>query len=234
VDARRTNLPEPLTLFSGRERELVELKRLLPTTRLLTLIGIGGIGKTRLALQAASEVTDAYRDGVWFVDFAPLAAASLVPGAVAQALGVSETAGKEVVQALAGWIKGRQLLLLLDNCEHLLEACARIATILLHAAPETTIIATSREALHIPGEQVYPLPALSLPDAMASFESMTKSEAVQVYLRRAQRAAPDFELTAARSAAIAAVHPAGRHPLALNWRPPYPFPVDRTDQCSSG
>jgi predicted ATPase len=169
----------------------------------LTLIGIGGIGKTRLALQAAAEVMDAYRDGVWFVDFAPLAAAALVPSAVAQALGVSETAGTELVQALAGRIKGRQLLLLLDNCEHLLEACARIATILLHAAPEATIIATSREALHIPGEQIFPLSALSLPDPMASFESMTKSEAVQLFLERAQRQQPDFELTAARSAAIA-------------------------------
>jgi non-specific serine/threonine protein kinase len=216
VEARRTNLPEPLTLFIGRERELVEIKRLLPTTRLLTLIGIGGIGKTRLALQAAAEVMDAYRDGVWFVDFAPLAAAALVPSAVAQALGLSETAGKELVQALAGRIKGRQLLLLLDNCEHLLEACARIAIILLHAAPETTIIATSREGLHIRAEQVFPLPALSLPDPTASFESITKSEAVQLFLERAQRQQPDFELTAARSAAIAqlCIHLDGI-PLAL-------------------
>src|SRR5204863_8194949 len=139
----------------------------------------------------------------WFVDLAPLDTPALVPSAMAQALGVSETTGKEFARTLSGQIKGRELLLLLDNCEHLLEACARLATVLLHAAPESTIIATSREPLRIPGEQIYPLPTLSLPDSIASVESMTGSEAVQLFIERAQRQEPHFELTAARFVAIA-------------------------------
>ena len=182
--------PEPLTSFIGRERELVDIKRLLPGTRLLTLVGVGGIGKTRLALQAAAEVMAAYRDGVWLVDLAPLADPTLVPSAVAQVLGVHEAARKPVLETLCTRVKGRQLLLLLDNCEHLLEACARLADAMLHAAAEATIMATSREPLRVPGEQTYPLPALSLPDRTANAESMGGSEAVQLFVERAQKQNP--------------------------------------------
>ena len=189
-DRQRSNLPEPLTSFIGRERELVDIKRLLPGTRLLTLVGVGGIGKTRLALQAAAEVMAAYRDGVWLVDLAPLADPTLVPSAVAQVLGVHEAARKPVLETLCTRVKGRQLLLLLDNCEHLLEACARLADAMLHAAAEATIMATSREPLRVPGEQTYPLPALSLPDRTANAESMGGSEAVQLFVERAQKQNP--------------------------------------------
>ena len=135
----------------------------MPNNRLLTLVGIGGIGKTRLALQVAAGAIDAYRDGVWFVELAPLTDPSLVPSAVAQVLGVSEAAGKPLLETLCRQVKGRQILLLLDNCEHLLDACARLADAMLRSAVELTIIATSREPLHVAGEQTYTLPALSLP-----------------------------------------------------------------------
>jgi len=204
------------TSFVGRERELVDTKRLLSRCRLLTLVGIGGIGKTRLALQAAAEVVDAYRDGVWFVDLAPLADAALVPSAVAQVLAVRETAGTPLVETLRGYMRGRQLLLLLDNCEHLLAGCATLADALLRGAPELSIIATSREPLRVAGEQTYPLATLSLPDPAASAETIGRSEAVQLLLDRAEKQQPDFAQTDARAGAIAqlCIHLDGI-PLAL-------------------
>ena len=198
-----SNLPEPQTSFIGRERELVEIKRLLPGTRLLTLVGIGGIGKTRLALQAAAEVIPAYRDGVWLVDLASLVDPALVPSAVAQVLDVREAAGKPLIETLCGKVKGRQLLLMLDNCEHLLGACARLADAMLRSAAELTIMATSRESLHVAGEQTYPLLALSLPDPNAGSESVARSEAVQLFVERAQKQQPDFTLTVTRAPAVA-------------------------------
>ncbi len=189
----RSNLPEPLTSFIGRERELVEIKRLLPGKRLLTLVGVGGIGKTRLALQVAAEVVDAYRDGVWFVDLAPLADPALVPSAVAQVLGVREAADTSVTAALCSQVKGRQLLLMLDNCEHLLDASASIADALLGSVADATIIATSREPLRVAGEQTYALQTLSLPNPSADVEQVGRSEAVQLFVERARRQQPDFQ-----------------------------------------
>ena len=199
----RTNLPEPMTSFIGRERELVEIKRLLPGKRLVTIVGIGGIGKTRLALQAAAEVIDAYRDGVWFVDLAPLADPALVPSAVAQVLGVREAAGKPITAAVCTRIRERQLLLLLDNCEHVLGASASLVETLLGSVANVTIIATSREPLRIAGEQTYPLQTLSLPDPAADMDSVGRSEAVQLFVERARGQQPGFELTAARARAVA-------------------------------
>jgi len=200
-----SNLPEPLTSFIGRERELVEIKSLLPTTRLLTLVGIGGIGKTRLALQVASEVVAAYRDGAWVVDLALLADPALVPSAVAQVLGVRELPAKPIVETLCAQVKGREALLLLDNCEHLLEACARLADALLRAAAKLTIVATSREPLGLAGEQTYPLPALSLPEPTATAETVGRSEAVQLFVARAQKQQLDFKLNAVRWPIIAQI-----------------------------
>ncbi len=199
----RTNLPESTTSFVGRERELVEIKRLLPTTRLLTLVGTGGIGKTRLAQQLAAEVMDAYRDGVWFVDLAPIIDPMRVPSAVAQVLGVREMQGKLLPETLRDQVKNQQLLLVLDNCEHLLDGCAQLADAVLEGTSAPTIIATSREALRVAGEQIYPVPPLSLPDPQANFETMASSEAVQLFVDRAQRTQPGFELTVARAPAIA-------------------------------
>jgi predicted ATPase/DNA-binding winged helix-turn-helix (wHTH) protein len=212
----RSNLPAPLTSFIGRERELVEIKRLLPGTRLLTLVGVGGIGKTRLALQVAAEVTDAYRDGVWLVELGSISDPSLVPSSVAQVLEVQERAGKPLTDTLCAYLKTRQLLLILDNCEHLLDACTRLTDAVLRQAPEPTIIATSREPLQLAGEQTYPLQALSLPDPSAGTEAMARSEAVQLLVELIRRQLPDFELTPARRPAIAqlCIHLDGI-PLAL-------------------
>ena len=216
AQAGRTNLPESTTSFVGRERELVEIKRLLPTTRLLTLVGTGGIGKTRLAQQLAAEVMDAYRDGVWFVDLAPIVDPLRVPSAVAQVLGAREMEGKPLPLALCDQVRNQQLLLVLDNCEHLLDGCAQLADAMLRGTSAPTIIATSREALRVEGEQIYPLPPLSLPDPQASVETMAGSEAVQLFVDRAQRTQPGFELTADRAPAIAelCIHLDGI-PLAL-------------------
>lgn len=202
---RFAHLPEPLTSFVGRERELVELKRLLGKSRLLTLSGAGGIGKTRLALQLAAEVQDAYRDGLWFIDFAPLDDAALVPNVAAQTLGVRQSAGTSLVEALCSHVKGQRLLLIFDNCEHVLDASARLAEAMLRGSPEPAILATSREPLHIGGEQVYRLPTLSLPDPAANMESIRQSDAVLLFVDRAQHQQHDFALTPALASTVAQV-----------------------------
>jgi predicted ATPase/DNA-binding winged helix-turn-helix (wHTH) protein len=212
----RTNLPEPLTSFIGRERELVEIKRLLPGKRLLTLVGVGGIGKTRLALQVAYEVMDAYRDGVWLVELGSISDPLLVPTSVAQVLGVQERAGTLLTDTLCANLKARQLLLILDNCEHLLDACATLADAILRGAAAPTIIATGREPLHVEGEQTYTLQSLSLPEPSTDAEAVGRSEAAQLFVERVQRQLPDFALTAARAPAVAelCIHLDGI-PLAL-------------------
>ncbi|TMG82141.1 MAG: tetratricopeptide repeat protein [Betaproteobacteria bacterium] len=199
------NLPEALTSFIGRERELVEIKRLLPTKRLVTIIGIGGIGKTRLALQAGAEVVDAYRDGVWLAELASIRDPSLVPTTVAQALGVRERAGTPPIESLCAHLRSRQVLLILDNCEHLLDGCARLADTVLGEAKDATIMATSREALRVAGEQIYALQPLSLPERGSKPETMRHSEAVQLFVERVQRQLPGFELTPDRAPAVAEV-----------------------------
>ncbi len=207
-----SNLPEPLTSFIGRERELVEIKRLLPGKRLLTLVGVGGIGKTRLALQVAAEAMDAYRDGVWLIELGSIGNPLLVPTSVAQALGIPERTGAPLIDTLCAHLKTRQLLLILDNCEHLLDACARLADAVLRSVADATIIATSREPLHVAGEQIYPLQTLSLPVPSASAEAVARSEAVQLFVERSRRQLPDFALTADRAPAVAQLcHPSG------NW-----------------
>jgi predicted ATPase len=203
--SRRSNLPEALTSFIGRERELVEIKRLLPGKRLLTIVGAGGIGKTRLALQAAAEVVDAYRDGVWLAELASIRDPALVPTTVAQALGVQEKPGTPPIESLRAHLRSRQVLLILDNCEHLIEACAKLADAVLGEAKGATIIVTSREALRVAGEQIYPLQPLSLPEQVATAGTMERSEAVQLFVDRVQRQLPDFELTPARAPAVAEV-----------------------------
>ena len=213
-ERKRSNLSEPLSPFIGRERELLEIKRLLPGKRLLTLVGVGGIGKTRLALQLAAEVIDAYRDGVWLVELGPVSDPLLVPSSVAQVFGVR--AAKSLVDALCAHLRQRQLLLILDNCEHVLDASAKLADAVLRSGADTTIVATSREPLHVAGEQTYPLQALSLPERSAGIEAVGRSDAVQLFIERARRQLPSFELTSAHAGAIAelCIHLDGI-PLAL-------------------
>jgi DNA-binding winged helix-turn-helix (wHTH) protein len=232
LDDKRTNLPEPLTSFIGRERELAEIKRLLPGKRLLTLVGVGGIGKTRLALQVAAEVIDAYRDGVWLIELGSISDPLVVPTAVAQVLGVQERTGTPLTETLCAHLKARQLLLILDNCEHLLDACATLTDAMLRGAAEPTIIATSREPLHVEGEQTYPLQTLSLPEPSASAEAHGTLRGGAA-LRRA-RSASAARLRIDRSTRFRggrAMHPPRRHsPGAGVGGRACSFFIDRADQ----
>lgn len=160
----RHNLPARRTSFVGRERELLEVKRELAMTRMLTLTGAGGSGKTRLALETARDLAGAYPDGAWLVELAPLSQPSLMPQAVASVLGVREQADRPLEGTLAEALRARTLLLLLDNCEHLVDAAARLADLLLDACPKVRLLATSREALGVAGEVNWPVPPLPLPD----------------------------------------------------------------------
>ncbi len=205
ANRKRTNLPESLTSFVGRERELAEIKQKLPATRLMTLTGMGGLGKTRLAQQAAAEMLDAYRDGVWFVDLAPLVDPALVPSALAQVLQVKESGGQPLLTTLCNHLRTRETLLILDNCEHVLDGCARMTEALLRDAAQVTVLATSREALHLGGECAYPLDPLTLPDPQADAKSIARSDAVQLFIDRARQHRPRLDPEAQQARVIAEI-----------------------------
>ena len=218
LEATPNNLPQQVTSFIGRQRELAEIGDLLARTRLLTLHGAGGIGKTRLSLQAAAEAIDDYPDGVWFVELAPLSDARRVRQSVASVLGVKEEAGRPVQQALGKHVRDRQLLIILDNCEHLLQACAEVASALLQAGPKVRILATSREPLRVAGETTYPVPALAVPAPCddPALPAWAQVEAVRLFMERATAAQPRFQLTQKNAAAIAAIcHSLDGIPLAI-------------------
>jgi non-specific serine/threonine protein kinase len=198
------NLPIPLTSFIGREHEQADVIALLTGSRLLTLTGAGGVGKTRLALQAAGEVLVNYRDGVWLVELAALADAALVSQAVAAVLNVREEPGQPIVTTLVNYLKAGQLLLVLDNCEHLIGACAELATTLLQQRPSIRLLATSREGLGVAGERLYRVPSLALPnpDRLLSVERLLAFSAVQLLVERARARRSDFTLTTQNARAI--------------------------------
>jgi predicted ATPase len=201
--ARPGNLPVALSSFIGRERELGELGKVLANTRLLTLTGAGGCGKTRLALQTASELVDRFPDGVWWVELAPLAEERLVGAAIAEALGVRPLPGTTELQACGAYLASRQALVILDNCEHLLTACAEAAVALLQAAPEVAVVATSRAPLGIGGETHGRVPSLSLPGPETSSDVLVGSDAVSLFVQRAREVRPDFALTDGNAESVA-------------------------------
>ncbi|HZD70994.1 MAG TPA: BTAD domain-containing putative transcriptional regulator, partial [Actinomycetes bacterium] len=194
----RTNLPERLTSFVGRQEETKQVLELLAESRLVTLVGTGGSGKTRLAVEVGAALADRYREGVWLVDLAPLTDATLMPQAVATALHVPEDPVRALTASLVDFLRPKQLLLILDNCEHLIEAAADLADTLLSAASEVTILATSREALGVPGETVLQIPPLGLPEAVSvdrGPEAVLQYDAIRLFVDRAAAARPGFTLT---------------------------------------
>jgi class 3 adenylate cyclase len=217
LDALPHNLPVQLTSFVGREPELAAVRGALAAHRLVTLTGAGGCGKTRLGLQVAADALAAFADGAWFVDLAALADAALVPQAVLAALGLPEPPGRAPLGALADALRRRALLLVLDNCEHLLEACATLADTLLRACPRLHILATSRELLGVPGEATHRVPSLGVPEpelvrdlgsrdaGPEAVERLRRCEAVQLFVERARLVQPDFALVPEQAPALAQV-----------------------------
>jgi predicted ATPase/DNA-binding SARP family transcriptional activator len=213
----KNNLPLQLTTFIGREKVLDEIMNLIAKNRLVTLTGAGGIGKTRLSIQAASALLHDFPNGTWLVELAPLSDAALVPQGIVNTLGLIEQAGRPPQTILTDFLQEKKSLLILDNCEHLIQACAQLVETLLHACPDLHILATSREALDISGETVYLVPVLSTPDALPSTrDTLSQYEAVQLFVERAQSAMHNFSLTQDNAAAIAQVcHLLDGIPLAL-------------------
>ncbi|HEX2542448.1 MAG TPA: tetratricopeptide repeat protein [Caldimonas sp.] len=197
------NLPQPATSFIGRERELAEVRNLLGTSRLLTLLGMGGLGKTRLSLQVAAEQMHQFPDGVWFLDLAPISDPALVVGEAAKVLGVREEPDRPLLQTLCAHLKSRRALLILDNCEHLVKASAQLASAILKVAPQVRLLASSREALRAPGEQCYPVLPLPVPSRGDSMEALLRSTAVRLFVDRAQLHKPGFSLGEREAPAVA-------------------------------
>jgi predicted ATPase/DNA-binding NarL/FixJ family response regulator len=201
------NVPAELTSFVGRRGEVAEVKRLLGGSRLVTLTGVGGVGKTRLALRAAAGLRRAFRDGVWLVRLDQLRDQALVAQAVAGTLGLQDRAGYAPAVALAEYLAGRQLLLVLDNCEHLVDAVAKLADLLLREAAGLRVLATSRESLNITGERVLAVPPLAVPEAgrRLSVAELARFPAAGLFAERAAQVVPGFAVTEANVAAVAGI-----------------------------
>ncbi|HYQ85250.1 MAG TPA: NB-ARC domain-containing protein, partial [Rubrobacter sp.] len=205
------NLPASRGGLVGREREMSAIGGTLTSTRLLTLTGPGGCGKTRLALEVARNLVDAntgqYPDGVWLVELASLTDGTLVPGTVSSALGLRERPDLSATDSLVEYLRPRRLLLVLDNCEHLIEACASLLDTLLGTCEHLGVMATSRETLGIPGEVNWVVPSLTVPDAgsVPYPDDLTRYESVRLFVERARSRAPTFALTPENAAAVASI-----------------------------
>jgi predicted ATPase/class 3 adenylate cyclase len=197
LDTLPNNLAIQRTTFVGREHDVADVKELLERHRLLTLVGSGGVGKTRLAIQAGAELLDRYPDGVWFVDFAPISDPELIASVVAQALGMSQQQGRRVDESIPAWLRRKKLLLIFDNCEHVLERAAALADVILATAPDVRILATSRQGLDISGEAVHRLPSLPVPAEAAALKAdeAVRYGAIALFVDRAKSADTRFALT---------------------------------------
>lgn len=193
---RAGNLPAGLTSFVGRRRETAEIKRLFRESRLVSLTGVGGAGKTRLALHVAGELQRAFHDGIWFVELAALDDEALLSQTIARTLGLQDRSARWTTHALAEYLADRELLLVLDNCEHLREACAVLTDMVLRHAPRMRVLATSRQPLGLTGEYIFRVPTMSVPAAggLPPLESLSQYEAVGLFTARANAVRPDFEL----------------------------------------
>ena len=201
------NLPYQLTSFIGREQEIAQLKELVTTNRLVTLTGAGGAGKTRLAIEVASRLVDAFPDGVWLVELAALSDPRLVPQAVAQALQVKEQSTRPLIETLSSHLASKKLLLALDNAEHLLKGCAHLVDEIVRRCPDIAVLVTSRERLRIMGELTYRVPSLTVPGTNEPLTpaAVAPYEGVRLFVDRAKLLRPDFDLTKENASSVASI-----------------------------
>ena len=205
TNKQKSNLPVPLTTFIGREKEQSEVIQFITKYRLVTLTGAGGVGKTRLSIKVGEQILGSYADGVWLVELAPILDSLLVPRTTAITIGLRDEPQRPVIDMLCDYLQEKQLLIVLDNCEHLLDACAQLADTLLKRCPDLKIIATSREALGILGEAVYPVPSLRLPEIQQLIEKFRDYESIRLFEERAQLVRMDFSLTIETASSVAII-----------------------------
>ena len=191
------NLPAQLTSFIGREKEIDEIKKLIATNRIVTLTGSGGAGKTRLSLQVGMECLNQFSNGVWLAELAPVTDPILVPQTVLSIFNLREDSHRSLLEVLIEYLRAKTLLLIIDNCEHLIEACAQISVDLLQACPQLKILASSREALGIAGEAAYRVPSLNTPDPadLPALDRLEEVDSIRLFIERAATAKPGFTLT---------------------------------------
>jgi predicted ATPase/DNA-binding XRE family transcriptional regulator len=203
----KNNLPVELTSFIGRDREIAEVKQAIHEHRLVTLTGAGGTGKTRLSLKVGAELLDLFPDGIWFIELAPLANSDLIPQTIISILNLHVDGGRTAIQVLCDYLREKKTLLILDNCEHLIETCGKQAEALLNAASGLKILATSREALGISGEVIWVVPSLSLPDTktLLQVEELYQYEAIELFVERARLVQPHFDLTKSNASSVAQI-----------------------------
>jgi predicted ATPase len=207
LDTFPNNLPPQLTTFIGRAKEIAEVKQELENHRLVTLIGSGGTGKTRLSLQVAADLLEKFEQGVWFVELAPLTDPESIPQTILSTIGIREQPGQRPIELLKEYLIEKKVLIVLDNCEHLVEASAKVLNTLLNAVPNLTVLVSSREALGIKGEFLYPVPSLSLPDIkhLPVIEQLSQYEAVRLFIDRAALVSPHFDLDQSNATFIAQI-----------------------------
>jgi len=207
LEALPNNLPLQVTLFLGREKDIADIQRRLAKTRLLTLVGTGGVGKTRLSLQVGADLLDQYEDGVWFVELAPMQDPDLIPGVMATIFGVGTTAGRSPLESLVHVLRPKRMLVILDNCEHLVAGAARVADALLRGCPRVQIIATSRQGLGIDGESVLRVSSLPVPEQIEGIKAADAIGygAIALFVERASNAVESFRLTDENATTVAQI-----------------------------
>src|SRR5215204_2100171 len=207
LDVYHHNLPAQMTSFIGREKELAEIKQAISEHRLVTLTGSGGAGKSRLSLQVGTECLHQFSEGVWLAELAPVTDPALIPQTLFSIFNLRESSHRNALEILIDYLRSKTLLLVLDNCEHLIEACAQISETLLQACPKLKILASSREALGIAGEVAYRVPSLNTPDPanLSSLDELKKVDSMRLFIERASTAKAGFTLTDDNASSLAQI-----------------------------